>query len=235
MRRDIPGTRRRLVGRLTGGGLFAESPPSFIDRTAFQSPAAFAYGNTPRTLHAAQSSGRGAPAHRARFWTRSSEVTVRWQNIAALFWSKARPTSWASGCSTWVPVAAATRSRTATRRRAASESVSKCPRSIREIVDAEARGAPLDEADVHGVIVAEFAAVQRPSERIVAVGAALLPARAIARGVALPVAIALLHRLRQALGALAQRFQRLALRIHRAIGVTFAKPAAGGGRGRSAP
>src|SRR6266851_1220924 len=81
--------------------------------------------------------------------------------------------------------------------------------------------------NLHRQIVAEFAPTQRPSERIVAVGAALLPAGAIARGVALSVAIALLHRLRQALGALAQRFQRLALRIHGALGVAFAELAAG--------
>src|SRR5450631_738810 len=89
---------------------------------------------------------------------------------------------------------------------------------------------PLDidlAGDLHRQIVTEFAPVQRPAERIVAVGAALLPARAIARAVALTIAVTLLHRLRQTLGALAQRFQRPALRIHGAIGVAFPEPAAG--------
>src|SRR5882672_9657171 len=81
--------------------------------------------------------------------------------------------------------------------------------------------------NLHRQIVTEFAPMQRPSERIVAVGAVLLPACAIARAVALPFAIALLHRLGKALGALAQRIQRAALRIHRAVGVALAKPAAG--------
>src|SRR5207247_3575899 len=68
--------------------------------------------------------------------------------------------------------------------------------------------------------------VQRPSERIGAIGTALLPADAIAGTVALSL-IALLHRLRETLGALAQRIQRAALRIHRAIGVALAELAAG--------
>jgi len=57
--------------------------------------------------------------------------------------------------------------------------------------------------------------------------AALLPASAITRAVALSLAIALLHPFSEALGALAQRFQRAALRIHGAVGVALAQPAAG--------
>src|ERR1700722_9504443 len=81
--------------------------------------------------------------------------------------------------------------------------------------------------DLDREVVAEFAPVQRPSQRIALIAAALLPAGAIAGAVALAVAIALLHRFRKALGALAQRLQRLALRVHRPIGVTLAQPAAG--------
>src|ERR1700694_4692631 len=58
--------------------------------------------------------------------------------------------------------------------------------------------------NLHRQIVAEFAPVQRPSERVALIPAALLPARPIARAVALSVAIALLHRFSEALGALAQ-------------------------------
>src|ERR1700712_139192 len=76
-------------------------------------------------------------------------------------------------------------------------------------------------------VVAEFAPVQRPAERIVGLVAALLPAGARAGPIALPLAVALLHRLREALGALAQRIERLSLRIHRTIGIAFAKPTAG--------
>src|SRR3984885_287400 len=68
---------------------------------------------------------------------------------------------------------------------------------------------------------------QRPSQGITAIGAALLPARAITRSVALSLAIALLHGLGEALGTLAQRVQRLALRIHGGVGVALAEPAAG--------
>ena len=57
--------------------------------------------------------------------------------------------------------------------------------------------------------------------------AALLAALGIARAVARLVAVALLHRFGKALGALAQRFQRAALRIHRAVGIALAEPAAG--------
>src|SRR5437762_13537887 len=70
--------------------------------------------------------------------------------------------------------------------------------------------------DLHRVIIAVFVPLQPPSERIRAIGTALLPADAITGTVALSL-IALLHRLRETLGALAQRIQRAALRIHRAI------------------
>src|SRR5437868_9703116 len=65
--------------------------------------------------------------------------------------------------------------------------------------------------DLHRIVVAVFVALQRPSKRIGTIGAALLPANAIARTIALSL-VALLHRLREALGALAQRIQRAALR-----------------------
>src|SRR6266704_3366778 len=73
---------------------------------------------------------------------------------------------------------------------------------------------------------ARSAAAQRPPQRIGLVAATLLPADTAARAV-LAVAIALLHRLGEALRTLAQRFQRLALRIHRGIGIALAEPAAG--------
>src|SRR5471030_2159087 len=56
--------------------------------------------------------------------------------------------------------------------------------------------------NLHRQIVAEFAPVQRPPQGIALVTAALLAAGAIARAVALPVAVTLLHRLGQRLGAL---------------------------------
>jgi TonB-dependent receptor-like protein len=40
----------RINGDYGDGDVRGTNPPSFIDRTAFQSPAAFTYGNTPRTL-----------------------------------------------------------------------------------------------------------------------------------------------------------------------------------------
>lgn len=40
----------RINGDYGDGDVRGANPPSFIDRTAFQSPAAFSYGNTPRTL-----------------------------------------------------------------------------------------------------------------------------------------------------------------------------------------
>ena len=89
---------------------------------------------------------------------------------------------------------------------------------------------PLDvdlAGDLHREIVAEFAPMQRPSQRVGLIAAALLPAGAIAGTLALPLAFALLHRVREALGALAQRLQRLALRIHGGIGIALAQPRAG--------
>src|SRR4030088_1058399 len=89
---------------------------------------------------------------------------------------------------------------------------------------------PLDidlAGNLHRQIVTVFAPAQRPPERIVGVGAALLPPRAVARAVTLTFAVTLLHRLRQTLGALAQRFQRPALGIHSAIGVPLPEPAGG--------
>src|SRR5437899_4489594 len=59
--------------------------------------------------------------------------------------------------------------------------------------------------DLHRVLIAVFVPVQRPSERIGTIGTALLPADAIAGAIARSLAIALLHRLRETLGALAQR------------------------------
>src|SRR5258708_9520113 len=81
--------------------------------------------------------------------------------------------------------------------------------------------------NLHRQVVAEFAPVQRPPQRIALVAAALLPPCAIARAVALSLALTLLHCFGEALGALAQRFQRAALRIHGAVGVALPQPAAG--------
>src|SRR5207302_8596354 len=52
-------------------------------------------------------------------------------------------------------------------------------------------------------------------------------AAGIAGAVARLAAIALLHGLGQALGSLAQRVQRPALRVHRAVGIALAEPAGG--------
>ena len=40
----------RINGDYGDGDVLGANPPAYIDRTAFQSPAAFTYGNTPRTL-----------------------------------------------------------------------------------------------------------------------------------------------------------------------------------------
>ena len=40
----------RINGDYGDGDVLGTNPPSYIDRAAFQSPAAFTYGNTPRTL-----------------------------------------------------------------------------------------------------------------------------------------------------------------------------------------
>src|ERR1700732_761609 len=81
--------------------------------------------------------------------------------------------------------------------------------------------------NLHRQIIAEFTPVQRTSQRIALIAAALLTACAGAGAVALAFAIALLHRFSEALGALAQGFQCLPLRINGAVGVTLAELAAG--------
>jgi hypothetical protein len=40
----------RINGNYGDGGVLSTAPPSYVDRAAFQSPAPFTYGNTPRTL-----------------------------------------------------------------------------------------------------------------------------------------------------------------------------------------
>lgn len=40
----------RINGEYGDGDVLGTNPPSYVDRNAFQSPAAFTYGNTPRTL-----------------------------------------------------------------------------------------------------------------------------------------------------------------------------------------
>src|SRR5438876_9163514 len=40
----------RISGNYGDGDVLGANPPSYIDRVAFQSPAAYTYGNTPRTL-----------------------------------------------------------------------------------------------------------------------------------------------------------------------------------------
>src|SRR6185437_17132340 len=69
--------------------------------------------------------------------------------------------------------------------------------------------------------------MQRPPERIGGIAAALLPAHAIARAIALPVAIALLYLVGKLLLAFLQGIQRLALRVHRGVGIAVAELAVG--------
>src|SRR5258708_27118646 len=76
-------------------------------------------------------------------------------------------------------------------------------------------------------LVAEFVRAQRPSQRVGAVGAGLLATVPFARAIALSVAVTLLHRLREALSALAERIQCLALRIDGGVGIALAQLAAG--------
>ena len=66
--------------------------------------------------------------------------------------------------------------------------------------------------------------IGRPSGSV-ELGRALLATSGIAGAVARLVAVTLLHGFRQALRALAQRVQRAPLRVHRAVGITFAEPA----------
>src|ERR1700722_13889393 len=81
--------------------------------------------------------------------------------------------------------------------------------------------------NLHRQVVTEFAPMQRPSQRIALVAAALLSPGAIAGAVALAVPIALLHRFGETLGALAQRIQCLALRIHGTVRIALAELATG--------
>src|SRR5437763_5031429 len=69
--------------------------------------------------------------------------------------------------------------------------------------------------------------MQRATEGIGLLAAALLPPEASARPIALPLPISLLHSLREALRAFAQRFQRLALRINGRVGIALAQAVAG--------
>ncbi len=69
--------------------------------------------------------------------------------------------------------------------------------------------------------------MKRASQRISLIAAALLTASPIAGTIALPVAIALLHRFGHLLRALAHRVEGLALRVHGAVGVAFAELRAG--------
>jgi hypothetical protein len=89
---------------------------------------------------------------------------------------------------------------------------------------------PLDidlVGNLHGEIVAELAPVQRPSQRIALAAAALLTSLPVAGTIALSVAVARLHRLRETLGGLAHTVQSTLLRIHRAVSIALAEPAVG--------
>src|SRR5581483_9324802 len=81
--------------------------------------------------------------------------------------------------------------------------------------------------DHPGELIAPLTTAQGPAERIGAIGPRLLAAHAVAEAVAGLVAVTLLHGIRKALRALAQRFERLALRVHGGIGIALAEPAAG--------
>src|SRR6516165_11266417 len=84
----------------------------------------------------------------------------------------------------------------------------------------------IDFARDHPRQLVIFVRPQRTPERVGRVGTRLLPAGALARTVAL-LTVALLHRLRHALGALAQGLQRPALRVDRGVGIAFSELVAG--------
>ncbi|OKO73931.1 hypothetical protein AC629_36005 [Bradyrhizobium sp. NAS80.1] len=86
---------------------------------------------------------------------------------------------------------------------------------------ADALGVDLS-GDLDRVVVAELAAVKRPTERIGLIAAALLAAGPIA-GTILPVAIALLHRLGHLLCALAQGLESFPLRVHGTVRIALAE------------
>src|SRR5262249_11769285 len=77
--------------------------------------------------------------------------------------------------------------------------------------------------DLAGEIVV-FVRTKGPAKRVRRVGAGLLAAHPVARAL---IAIALLHRFGELLGALAQRLERLALRVDGAVGIALAELAAG--------
>src|SRR3954470_21904595 len=81
--------------------------------------------------------------------------------------------------------------------------------------------------DLDRVVVAQIAAVKGAAERIGLIAAALLAAGPVAGTIALPVAIALLHRLGHLLRALAQGLERFPLRVHGTIRIAFAELRAG--------
>src|SRR3954466_9511133 len=82
--------------------------------------------------------------------------------------------------------------------------------------------------DLDRVVVAQIAAVKGATERIgLLIAAALLTAGPVAGTIALPVAIALLHRLGHLRRALAQGLERFPLRVHGTVRIAFAELRAG--------
>src|SRR6516225_4807439 len=100
-------------------------------------------------------------------------------------------------------------------------------KTLAQFLDDAAGALHVDLAwNFHGGVIAIFAPAQWPAERIgVLLRARLAEAARPARpGTASHL---LLHRLRQALRALAQGIERAALRFHRAVGIAFAEIADG--------
>src|SRR4051812_24678745 len=91
---------------------------------------------------------------------------------------------------------------------------------------ADSRGVDL-AGDLDRVVVAQIAAVKGAAERVGLIAAALLTAGPVAGTIALPVAIALLHRLGHLLRALAQGLERFPLRVHGTVRIAFAELRAG--------
>src|SRR4051812_10583551 len=103
-----------------------------------------------------------------------------------------------------------------------------CPQAAPELLEDAADALGVDLAgDLDRVVVAQIAAVKGATQRIGLIAAALLTAGPVAGTIALPVAIALLHRLGHLLRALAQGLERFPLRVHGTVRIAFAELRAG--------
>src|SRR5947209_10920884 len=92
------------------------------------------------------------------------------------------------------------------------------PQAAAELLEDAADPLGVDLAwDLDRVVIAQIAAMKGAAEGIGLIAAALLAAGPVAGAIALPVAVALLHRFGHLLRTLAQGLERFALRVHGAV------------------